>query len=72
MKLEKDILINGEIKYKNGDVFNRSLNEGYEKMKYKNGNKYVGYIKNDQKEVEGSMNYNNGDNYKESWKNDKK
>ena len=40
-------------------------------MHYKNGDKYEGDGKNDEREGKGIMHYKNGDKYDGDWKNDK-
>ena len=41
-------------------------------MYYKNGDRYEGEWKNDDREGKGILNYKNGDRYDGEWKNDKR
>ncbi len=50
----------------------KAKKEGKEVIKYDNGNKYIGFIKNNKREGNGIMNYKNGDIYEDEWKNNLK
>ena len=71
-----DILIEGKVKYKNGDFYKGNLYQknknGIGILKYNNGDIYEGYWINDKKEGNGIMKYKNGDKYEGYWKDDKK
>ena len=65
----------GKCEYKNGIYMKEILkiiNKGYGKMKYKNGDIYEGYFKDNKFDGYGKMIYNNKDEYDGQWKNGKK
>lgn len=70
----KNKIIEGEIRYPNGDLYNGSILEGMAngkgKMIYSAGGEYDGYFMRDKKEGKGTWLMNTGNTYTGGFKND--
>ena len=69
LKEEEEEKKNNDIQTNNILNTNSSFRE-YKNIKYKNGNEYKGYLKNDKKDGTGKLKIKNGEEYDGTWSND--